>query len=398
MLKLGACCDCGGDGACAVECRSKAGSAELCGFAEFTDPSSPPKKYRKREIEGTMNLQEYLNEDCGDPDCPGELSVNWAGNISLSPFDYTAQLSVVLLGISGGIATYQISGLVGDSPNDSGSTHPLTGSHVRAGYPNGGGGFSYIGPGASATFTVGVGVEFTITVDFNYVFWHGPSFCMTAGTPPAVQDVWDSVEETNAVTCDTSSENNSARFVAGLGQPPPFPCANPAACYGGGVTSSEEPTERSFSGIGCLNDGAGGSTDYSGALFESLRDEDTEEDAIGRAILGQAWDGPGDCAVKTAFKTERGAGQFTFAFRKVQFRVIAGTTERPLTIGHTYRATVRIAQRPLGVGGPFVGGAIEEITFIADELIETGEWIDLLPTAGIEKKVVGCTLEDLDAP
>lgn len=38
-----------------LECTSESGSATLCGFSEFSSPSTPPKKYRKRTASGTAS-------------------------------------------------------------------------------------------------------------------------------------------------------------------------------------------------------------------------------------------------------------------------------------------------------------------------------------------------------
>jgi hypothetical protein len=53
-LKTAGCCDC--KLPCNLECRSKGGLAELCGFEEFTDPSTPPKRYRRKTLAGEVTV------------------------------------------------------------------------------------------------------------------------------------------------------------------------------------------------------------------------------------------------------------------------------------------------------------------------------------------------------
>jgi hypothetical protein len=45
---------------CALTYQKKGGSASLCGFSEYTTPSTPPKKYRKQSIAGGAVGCEYI--------------------------------------------------------------------------------------------------------------------------------------------------------------------------------------------------------------------------------------------------------------------------------------------------------------------------------------------------
>lgn len=50
---------------CYFQCRTKGdGSALLCGFSEFTSPSSPPKKYRTCTFSGDMHTCQWHGADC----------------------------------------------------------------------------------------------------------------------------------------------------------------------------------------------------------------------------------------------------------------------------------------------------------------------------------------------
>jgi hypothetical protein len=44
--------------------QTKGGTATLCGYSEFTSPSSPPKKYRTRTVTGTMSICWYNDNGC----------------------------------------------------------------------------------------------------------------------------------------------------------------------------------------------------------------------------------------------------------------------------------------------------------------------------------------------
>ncbi len=47
------------------ECRTRGGTASLCGASEYTSPSTPPKKYRTQTFSGTLDICTYQ----GSPPC-----------------------------------------------------------------------------------------------------------------------------------------------------------------------------------------------------------------------------------------------------------------------------------------------------------------------------------------
>lgn len=63
-IKL-ACPGCCGSGGFQVQCRDRTGTAELIGYAEFINPTVPPKLYRKKTYSGSMQMQ----TDGRFPDC-----------------------------------------------------------------------------------------------------------------------------------------------------------------------------------------------------------------------------------------------------------------------------------------------------------------------------------------
>lgn len=56
---------CCGLGACVLFCSTRGGIASLCGYPEFTSPSVPPKKYRRKTLSGGSSSNVYANSsDC----------------------------------------------------------------------------------------------------------------------------------------------------------------------------------------------------------------------------------------------------------------------------------------------------------------------------------------------
>lgn len=58
------CVACGG-GRYQIECRSRAGTATLCGYSEYTTPSTPPKKYRRKTFGGNLFARIMTTCDVG---------------------------------------------------------------------------------------------------------------------------------------------------------------------------------------------------------------------------------------------------------------------------------------------------------------------------------------------
>lgn len=64
-----ACGCCGTLDAANLECRTRGGTAVLCGISEFTGASTPPKKYRQNDLTGQTYLCYYPNF----PSCTGNV-------------------------------------------------------------------------------------------------------------------------------------------------------------------------------------------------------------------------------------------------------------------------------------------------------------------------------------
>lgn len=64
------CACCGTCTPVAYECRIRGGVASLVGFEEFTSPATPPKKYRRRTVDGYRGVCDWSNSSgtiCGAP-------------------------------------------------------------------------------------------------------------------------------------------------------------------------------------------------------------------------------------------------------------------------------------------------------------------------------------------
>ena len=367
------------------------------------DPTVPPKMYRKKTLSSadTFLVCTFTNSTCTPPDCPKNITLNFTGTIPGSSDVIVASGTLSFTSASGGLALYTASSVsaTAHAPGDPDPPHAIgarfTCEQVGVTYT--------VNDGASQNFTEFVLV--TVALQVNAVTWTSVvSGCILPNNSPISRagDDWSVVQEYDAETCDLSETDGSEQRVdtgdecsAPAGSPSALPYSNPTAAYGSGVDLTETATSRAWGGEGCIDNGDGTSTLYSGDITEDLTVEDTEEDAIARAGEGVSWTS-GSCDVLTAYKTARLEGQFEFAYREVQVRMICGDSDHHLTeppATHTYKATVRFSRRTLGSSGPFIPYSITEVTFTADEFVEYTPWVDVPNEAGYETKAIGCSVE-----
>lgn len=57
-----------------MQCESQSGSATLCGYSEYTTPSVPPKKYRRRTLSGGSQAILYSDAGCATPSCTSDYA------------------------------------------------------------------------------------------------------------------------------------------------------------------------------------------------------------------------------------------------------------------------------------------------------------------------------------
>jgi hypothetical protein len=407
-------CDCNGPG-CALECRHKSATAELCGFEEFVSPSVPPRKFRRRVLSGTMYSGTF-----SEPDCVSESATNISGSSTMNPafpdaygtvfrwsFNWTetgpgvGTLEVTLTRENGNEHWFVEYGL-GISASPTGPFNPFPSSTV-----------GNTGPGSTPSTAVVTALNIPkghyIRLNFNgrnQFFGNAGSFpespvVWKSGTLAQLKrDVWSSETQLSASTCAGTTEQNHQRF-AGVGN---FPLTTGGTlegwagflyapdyvdAYGAMVTRTSAPDRITYNGLNDC-DGSGTYQKASGTITDDLLDEDSEEDAMARA--GPAdWVGPNPavpCTDLPAFITERGAGDFVFGFRNVQVR--AALTG--LTNGHTYQVKIRLFRRVLGTGGPFLFYGELEFNHTAASAAENTAWQDVPNEAGWETKASGCTV------
>jgi hypothetical protein len=187
---------------------------------------------------------------------------------------------------------------------------------------------------------------------------------------------------------DGSTDNTDASTDSGDIQPGTYP---------GFVLTTHDNQTVEFEPSGVCYDA--GAPNYGfillGTRSWSLSAEDTEDDAIARAIADHEWSpcAPEDAGHLTAFITLRLAGQFEFSFRSVQVRANVGSVVNPIIPGQTYKVTIGFYNRILGTSGPFIFFGIQEVTFVAEFPQDVTPWVDVPNQAGFETKGVTCGYE-----
>jgi RHS repeat-associated protein len=297
--------------ATSITFASLEGTAALIGFPEFASPSSPPRKYRRRDITGTMNLGNWSGSSC--PPATGTTTAQVTGSVTGgSGTVYTATIEFQQYELDGNAAF-----LVTDvSPNPEwagvafGPTSTTTGGIVRT------------GPG-----------DYTLTLhvhaangDFGYVNTQVP-FTVA----PSILQTRDEWNITQAIRADGTGEpdtNTSKRYRSRAGgfpnnesetevAPPPGFFASSGPSYGTGTTGGDLTTDettqtsRRTRGTGLCMPQPPNSFMYVGEVVERLTEEDTVNDAERRAMAS-----PGSS--RTAYRTSRGNG-FTWSFCQVNY-------------------------------------------------------------------------------
>lgn len=419
------CCDCAdvvdpcscADG-CLLQCRTKAGIAELCGYEAFTAPETPPKKYRRKTITGGMQIREWIT----DADCPVTWVINRAGE------DFTNASPVP--GTLAGIFFEWEFNWTANSPGASLGTLRLTVKRIGGAHPEWPfenklvwgilwelrAGLSPTGPWgsiASGDLTPGIQVatnsieilNFSGFVQLDFIAVHSGfgyqapfpkrNFVWQAGAASTILDVWDITRQYDATTCETSTTDESQRYADGeeaewdgFGFLP-----NDVNAYGpAAVTVKVEQTERTYTGVEECSE-AEPHRRYYNELTETLEDEDTEQDAYDRSTpTVTEWSTATSCAAATTFRTLRTTG-FSFAWRNAQVRAAVPSPE-PDGI---YNITIYTASRPVGTGGPFLeDGPYVVLQVQADsdpESVDWTDWIDLPNEEGTEIRASRCTIE-----
>lgn len=340
---------------------SSGGTVRLIGFDEFTAPSNPPKRYRRKEVTGTLHIGEFGNSDCTmgpysmeyhdgrDNDRPpgwGFGPINWRA--SLVPIETFPDGRILYRALA-----------IGRPPPDPANVF----INVDQGIP-----------GSSEDVTFGNGDEkflnpvanrppFRATAYSPEVAGWGTGLSATTMdfVPPAIhqqRDVWNIVRHFDradpAGQLLITNIDDSARFV---GQSSIYPLSGGTLsgrptldAYAGLSTETRARLQRTISGNGqCV-----GGRNLEGSYTESLSDEDTEQDALARTPITS---GSG----AAAYRLSRTGFEF-------EFRNTAYTADFEVPCPGSYDIVVTYSVRP---HGPASGGTRRKF-LVPDQQLETG--------------------------
>ncbi len=315
------------------------GTAKLIGHDELTGVSSPGKRYRQRSLSGTMNWAKNLHEW---PLVSHPSSYSASGSVPLGgwPFtiDFTASLTPIGPGPNGGIiyeADFQ-------SPNDVYGTPAtqlmkivaagvLAGNFDDVPFETPGEQKELFPSAGSAPYAVVTGIRVGWDHNLDSQKMLSPEF-------EQFRDEWNFVQtwdQSDATGGTTSSSETSVSYV---GTQSSFPLSS------GGVDSGVLPSIGNYSLL--VNETVSGNervltgTDTgvdrgipngmsiaAGTYTEKLSQEDSDEDALRRALdLNGSGDPTSPYVAKSsasvAFRESRtAAGDIDFAFSKVSFSV-----------------------------------------------------------------------------
>lgn len=285
-----------------IDFVSKSGSAYLCGFPEFTSPSSPPRFYKTKSKTGTITIDRSVDGNCDQSDC----------------------VSATVLNRARGGTAYLVGYLECSQDDASGTT------------------FGYC---ADQSTPVRVYRTKTVDVDFetndrgsyyNRVTYHGTCSKdrLTGAGIGSIHYHW---------------ENNCPPGFGGYSSGDAPTCSTPAGYTG--YTTTYSKTQRTYVSNG------GGWYSCAGYFWLSsvpgttgsavLSDEDTEQDAIARLLLAVGntwprWEGSGEAGA-AGYRIRTGLG---FVYYEGQFRV----EKSGLLPNRPYRAKVDLWRRTNGVG------------------------------------------------
>lgn len=400
-------CECGGQ-TCAIECRSKADNAELCGYEEFGTPSSPAKKFRKKTISGTMYSGQWSIAGC--PDATGAVAYNgsftggpdfWgdsSGSGAIEPIEIDAVNNRV---------KYRCTSLSFTPPSGLTTWGNLTALKIIA-TPVAGGAVEFTTVGQEEWLSRGAGANpHTVILAGN---WTLAGYIGHTDTDEAidvaqaidrsVRDVWNITNEfANEPGCAPTETDLSVRYAKAYGEYPLNTggdeegwagfAGTPLEGYGALAEITEQTsTARRTSGKADCQ-GAGPYQKAEEHIDEVLSVEDTEEDAYNRSAAGLEWNTTGPCKDHTTYITERGEvlGPYGFAYRIAQVRALSSN----LTIGASYTVTFRIWRRAFDSTTPYA--PYVELTASLDNVSATSgytEWLDVPVERGYETRVMSC--------
>jgi RHS repeat-associated protein len=306
-------------------------NAQLIGFPEYASPSTPPKKYRRQEISGTMHWGRW-GIACSSLNYPDSYNKSGSGiSIPGIPFaiNFQASLTRGATQPDGRIAyTAAVSGTVNGEP--AGFRIVASDSHIGGVAWNDG----------ETKLLDPTSAPWTVSTQLGYVFWQTmPDSTAQILNPLLLQhrDEWSRIQEVLATdytgAAFSTNTNASVRYRGSIDG---FPLASGGANIGppntGDYASLAATTlfsaRKEITGDGqCVPfTNPIGSGKAAGTYLEELGVEDKEDDAKAR-VKAQLEKSPAQRAVgavlevasATAYHTTRGNG-FTFGAQRATYR------------------------------------------------------------------------------
>lgn len=359
------CACCNAAGTAKLECRNKGGVATIQGYTEFTSPSTPPKKYRKKTLSGSIITCEMTSTDgsCPDPTAGG-ISTGTVTWVSGARSATIALVSAAFVDVHDGQQwwnlTYNLSLLFDDGPGCPTSMAV-----------SGPGGDIYVG-GGWVWFEYGNCVVHTTTLtrtllagfplagttvqigahvaanDGHYADIVVAPYVALAGTEKKYSGSCD-IDDAGAETVSAQVEDIDLGRSCSSGS---GGTATPTCSAVAAETYLEAPvigptTKTQAASAGCHTSGTGHDVRVLGSRAETLTNEDTEEDAIARLMSGQDWSpwgltaGCANCCC--AGRSQRTTG-FTVSITESQFRI----TVHGSFPGQLFDLTYKFSRGPYG--------------------------------------------------
>ncbi|MBK8856136.1 MAG: RHS repeat-associated core domain-containing protein [Opitutaceae bacterium] len=313
-----------------VSLRSRAGTATLVGFAEYNNPATPPKKYRRQVTAGTMHLGQWSVAGCPDASEPvgyqaafPPSEIFWAnstGSVALEPVAIDAATNQVKYRLTGlSFANHTTATPWGDLWALRVAATPADGSQSVI--------FSYVGQEFWLSRTAARNpYNFIVHGYWNLAGWVGhvetQRFVnVRSAVDKSIRDEWDEIIDYPRQGGDPVTTTQNQRHVGigtfpltSGGTPETWPGMAATAAYGDlAAVTPLSATEQRIAGKAECMGAAPLFQRAEGAVTQTLNEEDTEEDALARAAVTA---GMGN----VAFRERRTTG-FSFAFSGFTFEV-----------------------------------------------------------------------------
>lgn len=377
-----------------VDTQEREGLLVLTGFSEFTSPATPPKKYLQRATSGEMETQRHqYTTTCSNP-CPGSNRSDFQnvtdgfGNGSYSGYIAVQEISRTTTHV-----TFQISY----------SSGPWYGVVEAIGPVSNGG-----------TFTKPMGTPFSAWLAWPVHPYNFAGVCVTPGELGPVIDTWAQNQTHDPDTATDGPLTGSVTYSDWLGNSGVYTSHPYQSAINAGrpdlfyiplrngfeqnlekhyTDVVETPMQRTTTGKGCVPSqseiwllGGPMSTEANGQVFESLSNENTEEDAIGRFQAATPWGTLVEGCVggilatcgHSAYQARTG---FTFSYK--ESRVQARLANLDPTKSYTIR--IMVDKVDMATGAVFTNAAVIVLPVIPSSINPDGSHLSLYADIPVQR-------------